>query len=121
MGGCILRAILLSIGRIRFIVALAVLLLSTHSSSAAPVTPNMPADFSLKQDSLGFGWQLMQNGILGNDNRGCFQQAFYLSVNNVNVHFQQQLMTADGSHYLFTGAVARQLEVTRHVKFDLKQ
>lgn len=93
---------------------------------AAPKAENLvPMQHMERQDSNGFGWNVSQNGNLANDSRGCFNYAMHITVGGQfgmqQMSFQQQLMTADGSVFVFSGAQVPGLEVSRRIRLDLKQ
>lgn len=106
------------------LIAACVALAGAPALRGAHTEPSQPLMVVERNDTLGHGWEVVQNGCLGADSQGCFQQALMLTVNNMQLNFNKQLMTPDGGEYVFSGATVNMvqgLEVTRRIKIDFKQ
>ncbi len=79
----------------------------------------VPANFTQVMDSQGFRWDVGPAGHIIDGTGDCFDNAEQLSVNGMDFHPQQAMMTPDGTEYVFSGA-AMNLQVTRRVKIDIK-
>ena len=87
-------------------------------SAFSQQTPQLvPANFNPRSDSLGFNWDIQQQGHVQNGSN-MFSNACHLRVNG-NLQFRQAMMTADGSEFVIFGSAAN-LEVTRRVRVDVK-
>jgi hypothetical protein len=112
----------MTIDRLKTCLQLAVLLAAMTSAVTYAAAPTLvPIQYQMQTDALGFGWNIGQNGMVQNDQHGLFQNALHLTVSGGQLGFPQQQMTADGTEFFFSGAQFQRLEVSRHVKLDLKQ
>lgn len=80
----------------------------------------VPANISAKTDSLGFAWDISQQGSVDDGTNDCFDGALVLQINGQNFSPQKPMMTADGSQLVLAG-MAGAMKVTRHIKVDVAQ
>jgi hypothetical protein len=80
----------------------------------------IPANFSQKTDSLGFIWDINQQGVVNHGTNYCFSSAQTLQVNGNNVYSNQPMMTADGSEFVLACTNTPGVTVTRRIKVDVK-
>ncbi len=97
------------------------------AQSGAPEQRWVAAKFERKKDSLGFEWQVSDQGSLQQGTRQCFQQALRLRVSGNDVYPQQRMMTPDGDEFRFTANISihqpgmsARIEICRRVKLDLE-
>ena len=84
----------------------------------------VPAQFNVKQDSLGFSWQLDGQGMLSAVNNCPFQMGQLIQLNNNGIDFTSTtpaMMTPDQSEFVFVGNANGNgnIRVTRRAKLDL--
>ena len=106
---------------IRLFLRCAALLLlgaSAVRAQSASLSRLVPANYSQLSDSLGFIWDVNQNGAI-NQGSNCFSEAFSLQINGNQFSAQQGLMTPDGSEY-FLNANLNGIDVSRRVRIDVK-
>lgn len=78
------------------------------------------SNWNRRHDASGFQWQLDPGGgYMRYGTNSCFNYLNRLIINGNHFGAQQQMMTPDGSEYVFTGAVSG-VAVTRRVRIDLK-
>ncbi|PTX99480.1 hypothetical protein DB346_16710 [Verrucomicrobia bacterium LW23] len=83
----------------------------------------IPATFNAQSDSLGFPWNMNQQGHMDQGQNSCFTVAMSLQVNSANFTPSPNtpgIMSPDGLEYIITGNAGGQVEVTRRIRFDLK-
>jgi hypothetical protein len=85
---------------------------------SAPAPALIPATMQPHTDSMGFIWDLDQNGAIQNGSN-LFSSAMYLEVNNSSISPQQVMMTPDGTEY-FLDSNQNNVMVTRRIKIDQK-
>ena len=103
-----------------FLRCAALLLLAASAARAQNASPSrlVPANYSQLSDSLGFVWDVNQNGAI-NQGSNCFSDAFALLINGSQFSANQGMMTPDGSEY-FLNANVNGIDVTRRIRIDVK-
>jgi hypothetical protein len=96
---------------------LAALAALVPAAAAAREENLVPADFSQKTDSLGFLWDVQQNGVVNNGSNDCFDGGLKLSVNGNQFSSLHPMMTPDGAEYVL-GGKAGGVEVARRIRVD---
>ncbi len=91
-----------------------------QSRRSAPAL--IPANFSAKQDALGFPWQVYSSyGNLRNSSSStAFYHAGMLTINGTKFSPSHRVMTADGSEYHLSNPNINRVAVARQIKLDLK-
>ena len=106
---------------VRFLLRCTALLLLAASATRAQ-TANLsrlvPANYSQLSDSLGFAWDVNQNGAI-NQGSNCFNDAFILQINGNQFSANQGMMTPDGSEF-FLNQNVNGIDVTRRIRIDVK-
>ena len=98
--------------------ALLLLAASVAHAQTANSSRLVPANYSQLSDSLGFVWDVNQNGAI-NQGSNCFNDAFLLQINGNQFSANQGMMTPDGSEY-FLNANVNGIDVTRRIRIDVK-
>lgn len=91
--------------------------------AAAQKEALVPANFAPKTDSLGFLWDIQQQGYVQNGTNGTFGNACLLQVQGSNYSPQQPvMMTKDGEFIINLSTAGRMpsLQLSRRVKVDTK-
>lgn len=98
---------------------LAIAYLHPLLARAANAKPKLvPARFTAVQDSLGFHWDVNQQGGISNGSN-CFSNACALEVNGNGFSPQSPLMTPDGREFVLSRDMSG-IAVTRRVAVDVK-
>ena len=77
----------------------------------------IPARFNQPTDSLGFRWDISQQGTVADGSNDCFDNAAVLRVNRTVVSFARPMMTSDGSEFVLTGR-SGPIAITRRIRLD---
>ena len=77
----------------------------------------IPARFTQPTDSLGFRWDITQQGTVADGSNDCFDNAAVLRVNRTVVSFARPMMTPDGSEFVLSGR-AGPIAITRRIRLD---
>lgn len=102
------------------LVALSVGLPAVPALGRARKEKLVPAQFSQKQDSMGFRWDINQAGSVSDGSNDCFDGAMILSVNGSNFTAQKSMMTSPRGEYVLTRSMSG-VRVTRRVLVDVKR
>ncbi|MBN2714008.1 MAG: hypothetical protein JXR97_16435 [Planctomycetes bacterium] len=89
------------------------------ASGAGKTEKLVPANFNPVNDSLGYSWNLNNNGSIISGTNYAFSNAMQLQVNNNHFYSQQPQMLADGSEFILTGQV-NGIMITRRIMIDKK-
>lgn len=96
---------------------------SALCAGAQGASPNsarlVPANYNLRTDSLGFRWDINQQGVVGDGTNDCFDNGLALTVNGQRFGAQQAKMSPDGSELHLSMNLAG-LQVTRRIKLHAK-
>ena len=108
--------------RIRFtgpVLAAAALLCALAQGASSGPQRLIPANYNIRSDSLGFRWDINQQGGVGDGTDDCFDNGLSMTVNGQRFGAQQAKMTPDGSEMHLSMKLAG-LEVTRRIKLLTK-
>jgi hypothetical protein len=105
--------------RCGLILALLVAIIDQGAGRVTAQPKLIPARFRQDHDSMGFRWDIYQNGSINDGTNDCFDGGLILHVNGQQFQPIQQLMTADGSEFVLSSKIGT-IDVTRRVKLHPK-